>query len=593
MANTGYTSPFPTSHDTIGQSTLVTPLFMPSSPPQHLSSPTLESPPRADSPISDREEREQQKDQNHDSEDERDYEKELQKMSRPSTPGSPTGSALDARLAEYTLDFSQFPSGQFLDGGEEELLPELKDDEDNLSDVGGPEDFTENMEMYLMGGMSSVRKRGARETSAELGTPSQEHSLPSKQPIVEEDPDSVEYSEFGPPVDMSTPSHVLQGPSALAKDSTHLEGIEEDPADELDGPPSPLVRRSSKTPPGEAEKREEQLHERIAELEETLHDRDAQVERNYKRVLEAASAGEQIRHLQAELHRKTAHLLHIEALGQNEEALREQIATLQKQKGDDERSFQQSKTSDVDLHTLQGQIQSMQQELQKQRSQNSLDDERLETISHLRQQLQLTQDQLKKRDSTLEDTLVRLRDMTRAKETQLHEKNSEIDRLKAEMDEQALDNERLEMELDRVNTDYQALEDRLTSLESKNQPLEDLEEKNQSLEADLSRVQSQVEAQGSALKAAAADLPLASHSTYSEILDLIKDLGHTDTGFELESPTKDKFPEDQALGQPPLDLAKLKQDLQNTSDAQKAADAEAARLREQATETQKIGRAHV
>lgn len=583
MANTGYTSPFPTSHDTIGQSTLVTPLFMPSSPPQHPSSPILESPPRADSPISDREEPEHHSGQDHESEDEDHHENELQKLSRPSTPGSPTGSVLDARLAEYTLDFSQFPSGQFLDERDEEPLPELKDDEDKLSDVGGPEDFTENMEQYLMGGMSSVRKRGARETSDEQGYP-----LPSKQPIVEEDADSAEYSEFGPPVDMSTPSHVLHGPSSLAKDSTHLEGIEEDPDDELEGPVSPLVRRLSTTPPGEETKREEQLHERIAQLEEALHDRDVQAERNHKRVLEAASAGEQIRHLQTELHHKTEHLLHIEALGKNEESLREEIATLEKEKCDSEKPIQQPKASDLDLETFKKQIQTMQQELQKQRSQISLDNERLETISHLRQQLELTQDQLKKRESTLEDTLARVRDLTRAKEAQLHEKNAEVDGLKAEMDEQGLEHERLEMELDRVNTDYQNLEDRLTSLETKNQPFEDLEEKNQSLEANLSRVQSQVEAQESALKAAAADLPLASHSTYSEILDLIKDLGLSNPEFELESPTKDKFSENQISEQPPLDMVELKQNLQTSSDAQKAADAEAARLREQAIETQTI-----
>ncbi|KAJ5182917.1 hypothetical protein N7492_000533 [Penicillium capsulatum] len=556
-------------------------------PPQHPSSPTVATPPRADSPISDRNGPEQHNDQ--DFEDERHHENELEKLTRSSIPGSPTGSALDARLAEYTLDFSQFPSGHFLDGRDEEPLPELKNDaEDNLSDVGGPEDFTANIEKYLIGGMSSVRKRRTQETNAGPESPSHEHPLPSNQPIVEEEVDSAEYSEFGPPVDMSTPSHVLQRPSTLAKDSTHLDDIEEDPADELQNPESPSIRRRSTTPPNDAERRADQLHERIAQLEEALHDRDVQIERNHGRVLEAASAGEQIRHLQAELQRKNAHLLQMEDHDKNENALHEQIATLQKQNTDQEKSLQEARTRDMDFNALKQQIHHMQQELQKQNSQVSLDSERLDTILHLRQQLELTQDQLKKRELTLEDTLAKLRDITRAKETQLQEKNTEIDRLKAEMDEQGLENERLEMELDRVNTDNQALEDRLTGIETKNQPLEDLEERNQSLEADLTRVQSQVEAQESALKAAAADLPLAGRSTYSEILDLIKDLGHTNPDFDAESPTKDRFLEDRGLEQPPLDLAKLKQDLQITSDAQKAADAEAARLREQATETQNI-----
>lgn len=588
MANTGYTSPFPTSHDTIGQSTLVTPLFMPSSPPQPPSSPPAESPPRADSPISERNEPEPRDENEISDDEERQHENEPQKLSQHSAPGSPTGMALDARLAEYTLDFSQFPSGQFLDGKDDDPLPELPNGaEDNLSDVGGPEDFTANIEAYILDGMSSVRKRGAKEPDAEVGSASLRNSVQSRQPAVEEEADSAEYSEFGPPVDMSTPSHVLNKTSALTKDSTHLDDIEEDPADDPQNRASPSIRRST-TPPSDAEKREERLHARIAQLEEELHDRDEHIERNNKRVLEAASAGEQIRHLQTELQRKNAHIEEIQARGTNEAALREQIESLQRQNEEREKLSQQSSTNGRDLNSLQQQIQDMQQQLQNRDSQSSLDAERLETIAHLRQQLQLTQDQVKKRDTTLEETLAKLKDTTRAKEVQLHEKNDEIDRLRAEIDDQGLENERLETEIDRVNTEYQALEDRLTSLETKSQPFEDLEEKNQSLEADLSRVQSQVEAQESALKAAAADLPLAGRSTYSEILDLIKDLNHSGQEDDIQFPIKDKFSDDQDFQQLCQELAKLKQELQDTSDAQKAADAEATRLREQATETQTL-----
>ncbi|KAJ5573832.1 uncharacterized protein N7459_008259 [Penicillium hispanicum] len=597
MANTGYTSPFPTSHDTIGQSTLVTPLFMPSSPPQHSTSPTPESPLPPDSPVfSEHSSLDERNDQGPPSDNERPPEKEVNHMSRSSTPSSPTGADLDARLAEYTLDFSQFPSGQFSDGRDADPLPDWKNDlEERLSDVGGPEDFTANMEKYLIGeGMSSARKLGATEEGAEPGSASQHHSVRSRQPAVEEEAESGDYSEFGPPVDMSTPSHVLHRTSALAKDSTHLENIEEDPADndddEDDGQviASPSNRKMSLTADIDkngAKEREDDLHARIERLEKEVQSRDEQLERNHNRVLEAASAGEQIRHLQGELERRNAHIDGLQAQEKDVAILREQNMALKKQNDEREQLLRQSSANSPDLNKLQQQIWDMQQQLQNRDSQHSLDNERLETIAHLRQQLKLTQEQLEKRDSSLEETLSKLREITRSKETQLHEKNAEIDRLKAETDDQALENERLEMELDRVNADYQALEDRLTTLEMRNQPLE---EKNQSLEADLSRVQSQVEAQESALKAVAADLPIGGRSTYSEILDLIKDLGHPGGASNPESPLKDTFLENQDMQLLGQEINKLQQELQETSASQKAADAEVARLREQAAESQTL-----
>ena len=590
MANTGYTSPFPTSHDTIGQSTLVTPLFMPSSPPQQTTSPP-ESPLPADSPISERFRDEDHRE--HASDNEQHAANQAVTQSRPSTPGSLTGSDLDARLAEYTLDFSQFPSGQFSDG-KDDNLPDLKGDaEDDLSDVGGPEDFTANMEKYLLGdGMSSVRKLTAHR---DPGSASRHNSLKSRQAAVEEEVEQNDYSEFGPPVDMSTPSHMLHRTSALARDSTQLEDIEEDPADGLSSPASPSLRKlsdASEHQPEEHEDWEVRLHRRIAHLEEELRDRDEHIQKNRNRLLEAASAGEQIRHLQAELQRKNALIEEFENLSDDEAVLREQVESLQKQNAEPERLLQQSTTHNPDLSVLQKQMHDMQHQMQTRDSQSSLDAERLETIAHLRQQLSHTQEQLKKRETILEETMNKLREVTQARESQVHEKNAEIERLKGEIDDQALENARLETEIDRVNAEYEALEDRLTALETKNQPLEDknssLEDRNTSLEADLSRVQSQVEAQENALRAAAADLPLGNRSTYSEILDLIKDLGHS----EPNSPLKEKFPEDidvpldldvQQLSQ---ELTRLQQEIEEAQAAQKTAEAEANRLRDQAAESQ-------
>ncbi|KAJ5317745.1 hypothetical protein PENANT_c004G05129 [Penicillium antarcticum] len=591
MANTGYTSPFPTSHDTIGQSTLVTPLFMPSSPPQNLSSPP-DSPLPAETPTT---ERVVAKENDH-------SDNELQNVSRPVTPESPTGSDLDARLADYTLDFSNFPSGHFaLEGNEETLPPFHKDIEDKLSDVGGPEDFTANLEKYLMGDLDGEIHD---DEDAEVQYGSLRRSFrKSKQPAIEEEADSAEYSEFEPPVDMSTPSHLLHRTSALPKDSTHLEDIEEYPDDDefqRQDQPSPSARKSSISSSNGANDRED-LRRRIEQLEQTVRERDNQLQQNRTRVLEAVSAGEQIRHLQTELQHKAALLDEVHAKGSDEAMLREQIRSLQKQNEEREKMLHQSNMGGADLNSLLEQIREMQQQLQNRDSQSSLDTERLETIAHLRQQLTMSQEQSKARDATLDETFAKLKEVTRDRDAQLQEKNLEIDQLQAQIDDFGLENEKLETQLERAHNDYQVLEERFITLEDRNRPLE---EKNTSLEADLTRVQSQIEAQESALKAAAADLPITGHSTYSEILDLIKDLGHGDVdpvdgAFSSLSQPKDKLTEVQTVQESQQsqqegivklqqEVSRLQQELQETHAAQKAADAETDRLRAQSTETQSL-----
>ncbi|CAI7675695.1 unnamed protein product [Penicillium discolor] len=572
MANTGYTSPFPTSHDTIGQSTLVTPLFMPSSPPQHPSSPlgsptTAQTPATAQTPVTERAATQpSNQSRDHATDDEYNSDNGMQHVSRPRSPGSPTGSDLDARLADYTLDFSNFPSGHFALDGHEDTLPPFHQDVDKLSDVGGPEDFTANMEKYLMGDMDDGANH-EDEHEEDYGSV-RRSSRKSKQPVIEEEADSGEYSEFGPPVDMSTPSHLLHRTSALPKDSTHLEGIEEYPDDdEAQDSASPSVRKLSDASSHAPEEQNEDLRQQIAQLQQALKERDDQLQKNRNRVLEAVSASEQIRHLQTELQRKNALLDEVNAKGSDEAMLREQVQSLQKKNEEQEKLLRESSMNTTDLNPLLNQIPAPRQRCTDFYGQGAV----------------------RKRDETLDETFTKLKEVTRVKDTQIQEKNSEIDQLQAQIDDYGLENEKLESELERAHNDYQVLEERFIDLEIRNRPLE---EKNTTLEANLTRVQSHMEAQESALKAAAADLPISGHSTYSEILDLIKDLGPGDPASPLHSPLKEKFVDGQGVPQPQQPdlptIASLQQELQELSAAQKAADTEAARLRDQATEAQTL-----
>ena len=599
MANSGYSSPFHTLHDTIGASTLITPLVMPSSPPSPArdEDPGTPDTPVAKNPTPHRVAQNTRRDNVFDEEDEDDkYDVRQREFDSPvlSRASSPDHSAMDidARLADYSIDFSQFPGTTLGADGEDDLLPDMKAAEtEKLSDVGGPEDFTANLERYLMGEdddveaplrhqiekdlEASIRREQQREFDQnddqeeeneeeeedELEQVEQIKSRQHHHPPADNDPELGEYSEFGPPVDMSTPSHFLR--RSTSGQVTHLEDIEEDD-NEIDEAATPSKVLSTK---GD----EKDPHRQIAELQNAVRDRDEQIQKNHNQVLEAASAREQIKHLQAELQGKTV-LLEGSRNEQNHEK---------------KNSPRNSPKGATDVSALQRQMAEMQKELQNRNSHPDLDAERLDTIAHLRQQLNSIQEQLKKRDATLDESMSRLREVATAKEQQLQEKNTEIDRLKAQTDDQALEIEKLETDIDQANTDYQTLEGRISFLETKNGPLE---EKNTTLEADLTRAQSQMTAQENALKAMAADLPTATggQKTFAEILDLIKDLGPPSPTEEpglCPAPGAVKEDETERLRQ---ELAKLQADLNVRSQIQRTLEAELARAREQTSEAQSL-----
>ncbi|KAL4915620.1 hypothetical protein BDW62DRAFT_188274 [Aspergillus aurantiobrunneus] len=555
-----------TSHDTVGASTLVAPYFSPPSPsPSERPSEPLQvdSPDRLPSPVS--------------------------------SPGarSPSGSPpsaretsieraareLDRRLAEYTVDFSQFPSEHGPDDALDEQ-PEMEEEADRLSAVGGPEDFTANLERYLLGEDDSI------DHGIDDGDKDQEHPqkgldsdpdppqhqdgeqqeepafAQSQQPVVEDEAEVGEYSEFEPPVDMSTPSHLLRRTAGPTRDVTHLENIEEDPDDKPSLAATPSVRKPKSPTNKDAKRTDDDLRRQIAELTRAVKDRDEQLEKNRKRVLEAASAGEEIKHLRGELQRKTALL----------EELQENHA--------DKGTSRRSSVNTSDFNTLQKQIAEMQKDLQSSKSNTDIDSERLETIAMLRQQLSLTQEQMRKRDAVLDETLAKLKEVTAAKELQLHEKNIEIDRLRGQVDTQRAEMDKLEMDVSRANRDYRVLEDQMVLLETKNRPLE---EKNSTLEADLTLAQSQVTARENALKAMAADLPTDTPGgTYSEILELIKDLGQPNTN----RPTKPRDSGDQELEQIYDELAKLRTESGERAAANKSLEAQLSRAHDQVAESQ-------
>lgn len=614
-----YASPSATMHDTVGASTLATPRSI-NLPSHRRTNTPLASPARGKSAIPVRvtpgrsTDTRLHKKNDHNSKNNHNSNRSpihSQAHSRESSSDTSlphslgTDHDLDARLDGYSLDFSKFSSAQFdLDDDRDSgPLSDLRStrEEEILSDVGGPEDFTVNMEKYLFGNGSIGKERrasGGGRGGGKEELDRQQHSSSSKlrphQPVVEDEGELGEYSEFGPPVDMSTPSHLLRRNGGLTKDGTRLKDIEEGPTDTMGTTTTPsfkLPKQKTTSTNDEKEERDDNLRRQIADLQKAVKDRDGQLEIYRKRAVEAAAAAEQ---LQAELQRKTAQLDESHAKRNNETLLREQIRVLQKQSGEKESHLQKSSLSGSDINALKKQIGDMQKQigdmqrqlqnqhddvrkqLQNQHAHSNLDMERLETIASLRQQLASAQEQLGKRDDVLEETVTKLKEVTAAKEAQLRQKNGEIDDLKAQIADQLLDIERLETDIEQTNTDYRDLENRILSLENKNRPLE---EKNISLEAEMT-------AQQNALKAVAADLPIETGgSTYTEILDLIKDLWQPNSARTPESHPKETETE---LEQVRQELIKFQTELKEAISARGAADAELARFKEQAAETQSL-----
>ncbi|KAL5332746.1 hypothetical protein BJX70DRAFT_383151 [Aspergillus crustosus] len=552
-----------TTHDTVGASTLVAPHFLLSpSSPSTSGHPQIASPDRLPSPVS--------------------------SPGARSPSGSPPSSRevsldraareLDARLAHYTVDFSQFPSGHgpddTIDGQQE-----LEEETDRLSAVGGPEDFTANLERYLLGEDDSLDQEidgkddgpehlqedineDADSSQSENEEQAKQQAVPqTQQPAVDDEAELGEYSEFGPPVDMSTPSHLLRR-TAPTRDVSHLEDIEEDPDDEPSMAVTPSVRKTRSPVINDAQTANENLHRQMAELKQAINVRDEQLDNDRQHVLEAGSIGEGIKHLRVELQRKTA-----------------LVEELQGRQADTDVS-QRSSVSALEFTALQKQISEMQKDLQGRNLNSDIDTERLETIALLRQQLTLIHRQLQKRDAILDETLAQLKDVTAAKELQLHEKNAEIDNLRSQVEGQRVEIDKLETSVSRAHHEYRILEDQLVLLETKNRPLE---EKNSTLEADLTRAQSQVTAQETALKAMAADLPLDTPGgTYSEILELIENLGQPNTS----RPSKPKDSGDHDFEQIYEELTKLRTEAGERAAANKSLKTQISRAHDQTAESQ-------
>ncbi|KAI1924703.1 hypothetical protein LOZ64_000580 [Ophidiomyces ophidiicola] len=317
MANRA-SSPFPTSHDTLGMSSIHTPMFLTSSPPRMMSPNQSVLPNGRFTPHSSRVSGPPRREQS-----------AKRRSSGPSH--SDTGSDSEAHLSDYTFDLDKLPTTTRI--REKTAKADEAQDNDNLSEPGGPQDFTLNMVDLLRGpniqNESNGEQQECKEDDLDDGPTRAAHD---------------ELSEIEPPLDMSTPAHILSRTTDLL---SH-----------------------------ENEQEKSELVGEIEQLRIDLRKKDEIIDANQRRVLDAASIVQQVRQLQAELQKQNERQISETASkDQRIQALEEQLQTKdlqlkQPQSKSVVREGQQDKelkdeTQDTELRSLREQVEAKNQLLQQ------------------------------------------------------------------------------------------------------------------------------------------------------------------------------------------------------------------------------------
>ncbi|EEP79005.1 predicted protein [Uncinocarpus reesii 1704] len=415
MAN-GDSSPFATSHDTLGMSFLHTPRFMQSSPPKlsPYNRPGIQ----------------------HGSATRR-----MKTGTRRSSksPRSSDGDDSEANLSDYTFDLNNLPDARASTEKKDDGIANkaASKDNDSLSEHGGPDDFTLNMVQMLKGGNMEDDKDNPLENSkadVDIDGP------PTRQA-------HDETSEIEPPLEMSTPAHVL----SRRNDFTHHET-----------------------------QQKQQNNEFALELErlrKELRKKDEIISANQRRVLDAASIVQQVRHLQAELEKE------------NKKRLAESAST------------------DKQIRELETQIRVKDEEL-KFKNQNG--DE--EACSLLREQLQAKEKLLQQTKAKLDETIA-------SSQRELSDMAAENDQLRSEHHENVC-------ELDKLDSDIESLTTERDMLQTRNQHLDKrvkhLESELTKLQQSLSMEKSETASNFDALKNVANNLSLAiDGKSFKQVLDIV------------------------------------------------------------------------
>ncbi|PGH12988.1 hypothetical protein AJ79_03961 [Helicocarpus griseus UAMH5409] len=506
MASNGFTSPFPTSHDTLGASSLNTPMFMPSSPPRLMNS-YQDSVLHSKKPNSARA-----------SAANAARRRKMRSSRAPGSPQSSDGSDSEANFSDYTFDVSKL-SGYGSDHGEGEIEKGAKtppkEKQPALPELGGPRDFTLNM-VELVGGAGALTDSKEEGVSKPEAAKDEEDARNNN--TVAADHTINEYSEMDTPLDMSTPAHVLPRRSMMSKIDAPLDRIDE-----------PSINSPPKSPPSDPDfarqvgqlSVERRLLEEIERLQQELQRKEETIDTNRRRVSEAASAVQQIQHLQSELQKKNAALKDKDAQLSNLSSRDEELEKLRNQLRQKNELLQKNEVNVSKLESLQD-------ELERLRSKESLG-----PTSPDRNRV----DNSVQGQSESNAAATKLSETILSKEIQLKESAAEIEQLKANQDAHYLELDRLDSELDSVSRECDALEEKNAKLL---ETIKKFEAQNNTLQTELDAATSEVDSQYNAVKTLASDVSvdIRADMRFNQIIDALKTVYNARRTSSLNEATK-------------------------------------------------------
>lgn len=405
-------------------------------------------------------------------------------------PESDGGDSDEAYLSDYTFDLDKLAGGPSGTSNKRQDVPnpqsETPGKQDNTSfELGGPADFTLNL-------VDHVRGDSPEESGDE------EHNSPSKgkgdepgHTVMPED-----YSEFEPPLDMSTPAHMLSRRKSQCNDESSILKTTEHTRILREG--SSRIAPVAEEPELEEEHEEDDIdiQEEVTKLKDELQKKDEVIQANEKRVLDAASVSQQIRHLQTELQKQSTHLKDQATLENKNSVQQEQIGQL--------RSELDSKNKQLDVkHDELEKFKSQSRQGASQPSQTDSKEHQQTEPGASQSDLSFLRDQLEEKDKALNQTSSRFQETMSAHETRLQEKIAEIDILKAQQDEQCVELDRLDSELDTVMRERDYVQKRTEDLDKM---IHYLESQLDSFKSELSQLKGRADTEFNALKGIATGL---------------------------------------------------------------------------------------
>ncbi|EER27719.1 hypothetical protein CPC735_030550 [Coccidioides posadasii C735 delta SOWgp] len=399
-------SPFPTSHDTLGISSVMdTPRFIPSSPPRIMS-------PYRRSGI-----RHERLSPNTSGINNTIRAQKAGQRRGSTSNGSSDGEDSETHLSDYTFDLNKLPNAVSTLEAQEDNTTKSKQsprDNDNISEPPGPDDFTENMVELLNGADAQVEQNNQGDNFKDFVHTDR---LPGR-------PAHDEISEIEPPLEMSTPAHVLSGKNGFNN-------------------PETLSDKNNST-------------NEVERLLKELRKKDEIIRANRRRVFDAASIMQQVRHLQLALEQEKQQR-------QAESASKDQqIRELQSQVCAKDEQLQSSRAQ---LQELQSLMQSVNQSRHEPKE-DGLNDK------HKDEELFALQKQFEAKDKSFQQLKARLDETISSHQVEISKKNAENDQLRFEYDENLRELDKLDSDIESLTRERDVLEKRTQDLDKIVQHLE-------------------------------------------------------------------------------------------------------------------------